>query len=201
MTIQNEEIRINYPSVDGVTTVFNMTDILVYEEEHVRVYLDDVLTPSGWTYTGEGDPGGGVVTFDTAPAAGTDLTLLREVPQNQLADYVAYDRFPSETHERQLDLAAMGRQQLQDLDTRSLAFPVSYEGSSLVPAPIPLSQLTTDAQATMQWTSIGGGTGTFVSVSPDNETTTGQIAAAVVQAKPAITDPHTLYFVTNNPVP
>jgi len=200
MTIQNESIRINYTG-DGVQTVYAMTDILVYDEAHVRVYLDDVLTPTGWTFLGEADPNGGTVTFDTAPAAGVNVTLLREVPQNQLADYIAYDRFPAETHERQLDLAAMGRQQLQDLDTRALAFPVSFEGSSLVPAPIPNSQLTTDNAAVMQWTSIGGGTDTFVTVSPENETSTGQIAAAVVQALPPSPDPFTLYFVTGAPVP
>lgn len=199
MTIQNESIRINYTG-DGIATAYNMTDILVYDTAHVRVFLDDVLTPSGWVFTGEADPNGGVVTFDTAPAAGVAITLLREVPQNQLADYVAYDRFPSETHERQLDLAAMGRQQLQDLDTRSLAFPVSYEGPSLVPPPIPNTQLTTDNDANMQWTSPGASTETFVTVGPENETSTGQIAAVVVEALPASPDPFTLYFVTGAPV-
>ena len=141
MTIQNESIRINYTG-DGVQTVFVMTNILVYETAHVRVYLDDVLTPTGWTYVGEGDPNGGTVTFDTAPAAGVKVTLLREVPQNQLADYVAYDKFPAETHERQLDLAAMGRQQLQDLDTRAITFPPSYEGASQIPARGTVSSIT-----------------------------------------------------------
>jgi hypothetical protein len=199
MTIQNESIRVNYTG-DDVTVAYNMTNILVYDTAHVFVFLDDVLTPTGWTYVGEGDPNGGVVTFDTAPAAGVAITLQREVPQNQLADYVAYDRFPAETHERQLDLAAMGRQQLQDLDTRALQFPVSYTGPSTVPAPIPLSQLTTDAGAVMQWTSIGGGSGTFVAVGPENETS-GVLSASVVEALPATPDPYTLYFVTGSPVP
>ena len=196
MTIQNETVRINYIG-DGVQTVFAMTNILVFDEAHVRVYFDNVIQPTGWTFVGIGNPSGGTVTFGTAPAVGVVVTLLREVPQNQLADYVAYDSFPAETHERQLDLAAMGRQQLQDLGVR---WEPSTPPGSALPTPIPLAVLSTDASAVMFWGPPGGAEGIFVQVGPENETSQ-PLSASVVQALPGSPDPHTLYFVTGSAVP
>ena len=48
---------------------------------------------------------------------------------------------------------------------------------------------------------LGATPGLYVDVSPDNETTTGLIAAAVVETLPGVPDPRTLYFVTQTAVP
>jgi len=200
MTVQSE-ITKAISVADGVQTVFPFTNILVLDESHMSVFLDDVLIGAGYTVTGIGDPNGGTVVFDVAPLDQTVVALLRIVPQNQQIDYVAYDAFPAEVHESGLDLAAMGRQQLQEQLTRTLIYPPSYEGNADIPAPVPLATLGTDASANAVWYPGTPGGESFVSVSPDNETSTGLIAAAIVQALPATPDPRTLYFVTGAAVP
>lgn len=200
MTVQTEINRVNHVG-DSVQTVFPFTDILVLDESHMQVYLDDVIQPSGYTVDGIGDPAGGNVTFSVAPGTGVIVTLLRWVPLNQLIDYVPYDAFPAEVHEQGLDLASMGRIQLEERLDRSLSYPVSSEADAELPAPVALSTLGTDASADLVWYPGTPGGQQFVSVSSDNETTTGLIAAAVVQALPGSPDPRTLYFVTGAPVP
>ena len=132
MTVQSELNKNNYTGT-GSQTVFPYTYV-IYDETHMKVYLDDVLQASGYTVDGVNNPSGGNVTFAAAPADQVRVTLLREVPQNQEADYTPFDRFPAEQHEVALDLAAMGRQQLKEAEGRAITMPPSDPGGIVLPA-------------------------------------------------------------------
>ena len=106
-------------TADGVATVYAYT-FRVDRAEDMSVYLDGVLTPSGWTIDGLGSDNGGNVTFSVAPALNVTITLLREIALEQLVDYQKYDPFPSETHEGALDKLTMIDQQLQEQLGRTL---------------------------------------------------------------------------------
>lgn len=131
MTVSSELNKNNYTGT-GSQTVFPYK-FVIYSETHMKVYLNDILQSSGYTVDGVNNPSGGNVTFSVAPVQDVRVTLLREVPQNQEADYTAFDRFPAEQHEVALDLAAMGRQQLNEQNTRQVQLPVSDPGGNTLP--------------------------------------------------------------------
>jgi hypothetical protein len=92
--------------------------------------VEDVLKTLGTDYslTGAGNPLGGTVTFNTAPASGHKILILRDTPLTQEVDYVANDAFPAETHEQALDKLTMLAQEMRSsggtLD-RALRYPVT----------------------------------------------------------------------------
>ena len=126
MTISTYENKINYVG-DGSTTVFTFV-FKVLAENHMKVYLDDVIQGTGYTVTLNADQNanpGGDVTFSVAPVTDVVITLLREVPIDQLTDYNPYDPFPAETHERALDKLTTITQQLSERVDRAILFPPS----------------------------------------------------------------------------
>jgi len=78
----------------------------------------------------------GSVTLVVALASGERLTIVRDVPFTQLADYVENDAFPAESHENALDLLTMQTQQLDEISARSLTLPATVAGvSTELPSP------------------------------------------------------------------
>lgn len=89
-----------------------------------------------YTVTGAGAPSGGTLTLTAALPVGQRLTIIRDVPFTQEADYVNNDAFPAESHETALDKLTMIAQQLAEENDRALALPPSVSGvSSQLPAP------------------------------------------------------------------
>lgn len=129
MTVSSSLNRKDYNG-DGVTTAFAFP-FLFFQNSHLVVIetvvatgLETVLTlGTHYTVTGAANPAGGTVTRLAAPATGTRLTILRQVPATQESDYIANDPFPAETLEQNLDLGVMLDQQLAELDNRALHFP------------------------------------------------------------------------------
>lgn len=101
----------------------------------------DLVLNSGYTATGAGAASGSVTL--TAPlAVGEKLTVSRNVPATQEADYVSGDAFPAESHELALDKLTMLAQQIEEETSRSLRVPVSATGvNPELPAPTPLRLL------------------------------------------------------------
>lgn len=56
--------------------------------EHLKVFVAGVLTITGYSLTGIGDPAGGTLTFAVAPAPGTRIVLARQTPIERSTDYV-----------------------------------------------------------------------------------------------------------------
>ena len=72
----------------------------------------------------------GSVTLVTALAVGQQLTIIRNVPFTQDADYVQNDAFPAESHERSLDKLTMQTQQLNEAVARAAKLPVTSTADS-----------------------------------------------------------------------
>ena len=78
----------------------------------------------------------GTVTLVSALLSGEKLTIIRNVPFTQEADYVQNDAFPAESHERALDKLTMETQQLKEAVDRALVLPATVAGvSTTLPTP------------------------------------------------------------------
>ncbi len=94
---------------DGADLVFPY-DFLIYHEDHLIIYVDDVLQVIATDYSVSDvmDENGGDVTFVVAPPIGVgNVVIIRTLPFTQEADYVAFSPFRAETHERVLNKIVM----------------------------------------------------------------------------------------------
>lgn len=132
MTVTNDLARVQYNG-NGVTTAFTFPS-RVLEASHLRVLRQDLTTGAvtelvldsvgadGFTVTGVGGDACTVNTV-TAPTADERLTIVRNVPLTQTADYVENDPFPASTHENALDKLTMQQQEQRDALERSAKLP------------------------------------------------------------------------------
>lgn len=74
---------------------------------------------SDYSITDNGSQGGQVI-FNSAPANGVTIVLLRDTNLTQETDYIANDPFPAETHEAALDKLTLQQQELQEEVDRSI---------------------------------------------------------------------------------
>lgn len=131
MTISNEVNKVSYVG-DAAETDFDFT-FKAFAVGDIKVYVDDVLQSSGFSTVLETPPtDGGTVTFTTAPAVDAAVTIVRELDATQEADYPTGGKFPSETHETQLDRQVMLIQQINEALGRAITAPVSSALTSLV---------------------------------------------------------------------
>ncbi len=141
MTVQTEIDKSGPYAGAGTTGPFTV-GFRFLADSHLRVVrtsADGVETTlvltTDYTVTGAG-AASGTLTLVVALPAGETLTIVRDVPFLQLADYVNNDAFPAESHEGALDLLTMQTQQLNEGLSRALTLPVSVAGASTVlPAP------------------------------------------------------------------
>lgn len=139
MTVLTNDNRKDYNG-DGVTTTpFSFpyyfladTDLTVV----LTVVLTGVETPqvlnTDYTVSGAGDPNGGFIGFAVAPPVGTRVTILREIPVTQPADFVENDPLPAAIIERGYDRLTMIAQQLLEKFARSLLLPIGSTIANLV---------------------------------------------------------------------
>lgn len=146
MTIQTTTNKILYTG-DGATTVFSY-NFRVDRAEDMAVYIAGVLTPTGWSISGLGNPAGGNVTFSVAPDDGDSVSLLREIAMEQLVDYKAYDPFPANVHEFALDKLTMVDQQLAEEISRAIV------GNPDTPADVDTTLPTYDAGKGIMWDEV-----------------------------------------------
>jgi hypothetical protein len=130
MTVSSTTSKASY-SGNGTTTAFTVpfyfleaADVQVILRSSAGVETVQALT-TNYTVAGAGVTSGGTVTMLVAPAAGTTLTILRNIEATQETDLVPNDRLPAETLEVALDKATMLIQQLDEEAGRSLKYPAS----------------------------------------------------------------------------
>ena len=129
MTVSSTTSKASY-SGNGTTTAFTVPFYFL-ESADLQVILRSGTTETvqtlttNYTVTGAGVSSGGTVTMLVAPAAGTTLTILRNIEATQETDLVPNDRLPAETLEVALDKATMLIQQLDEEIGRALKFPAS----------------------------------------------------------------------------
>jgi hypothetical protein len=131
MTVSNQVNRVSYVG-DGIEDEFPFT-FKAFVTGDIKVYLDDVLQSSGYSVVLSTPPtDGGTVTITVPPVTGVDVTLVRELDYTQEADYPASGKFPSDTHETQLDRQVMMDQQLAETVGRAITAPLSSALTSFI---------------------------------------------------------------------
>jgi hypothetical protein len=141
MTVSSSTAKAGPYAGSGTTGPFSVP-FRFLEDSHLRVIrtttgLDTDLTlTTDYTVSGAG-AASGTVTLVTALAVGETLTIVRDVPATQEADYVANGPFPAESHEQALDkLTMLVQQNVEELD-RTLRLPATTSGvSTELPRPV-----------------------------------------------------------------
>ena len=157
MTFSTANNKATYTG-NGVTVAFSFP-YLFKDNDHLKVYLDGVLSGSGYSITGAGNPAGGTVTFSTAPANGVSVVLLRQVPYVQETDIVDFDGNPAQVTEDQFDLCVMMASQLNEIGARTITVPVdvtitSNEVSGTIDSTTRLMALSTSGPSTIELADI-----------------------------------------------
>ena len=110
-----------------------------FSNDHIELYADGVLVPTGYSITGAGSDAGGELTTVASYDPAVKLTINRVVPFDQPYLYREGDPLPAKTLEDNSDYLAMQTQQVKEVQDRSIKFKV---GSGVVPE-IPLTPNTT----------------------------------------------------------
>lgn len=116
---------------DGSTVTYAFT-FKAWEAEQVRVVVGDGTLEEDVTKrcsVSVNDETGGSVTFDTAPADGQIIILMRAMPFVQEDRYVTGSRFDAHEIEDALDIACAERQELKEKADRHLTVPVTSEST------------------------------------------------------------------------
>ncbi len=140
MTVASETNRSGpYPG-NGVAKIFDY-DFRIVDRAHLSVIKTDanqvettLTVDVDYSVSGVGGDDGSIETT-VAPATGTSITILRNVPFTQETDLENQGAYYAETVEDALDLAAMRDQELKEKLDRALV--VSVGNSSLKPMPPP----------------------------------------------------------------
>lgn len=121
-----------YPG-NGATVSFDRT-FRADKADEIKVYkTENGATTEVTTGITKNDIGetSGTVVFDTAPATGVEITLIRETEALQQTDYSAQGSVSPEQIEKDLDNAVMISQDLEEKVKRSVKVPVTYNGDDL----------------------------------------------------------------------
>lgn len=108
---------------DGATTAFTMSSVNVQDDTHLAVYVDDTLQTITTHYTVGIVSQIATVTFLSAPANATQVTIVREEPLEQNTDLTTINTFRAEGFEGALDSIVRQIYRLWHKLTRSLTLP------------------------------------------------------------------------------
>ena len=176
MTISSVLRRAGPFNGNGSTTVF-AREFMVLDADHLKVYqtIADVTTEvtSGISKDGIGTAAGNV-TFSIAPATGTKITLLREIPLVQETDYSNQAKVEPERVEDDFDLQEMKMQEISETLGRTLRLPITSLLTNLA-IPDPVSGKTI----------IGNAAGDGFETGPTSAQIAGANASAVAAAASA----------------
>lgn len=121
MTVASTISRREYTG-DGSTVTFAFNN-LIFDDTDLEVYVDGVLKTLTTDYTVSGaGTASNSVTFLSAPANATAVTLLRVVADTQSTDLPAGGAFPSESVETALDRRTVVSQQRGEELDRAIKF-------------------------------------------------------------------------------
>lgn len=130
----SEDIIINAVSprvryiADGKATSFSFV-FPIFSNQDMNVYIDDELITNGYSVVGAGTTEGGEVIFNTAPANGQIITLIRNLEIKRTSDFQESGAFRAKAINHELDYQIACLQQLNEQIGRSVSFP-PYSGSA-----------------------------------------------------------------------
>ncbi len=128
----SEDIIINAVSprvryiADGKATSFSFV-FPIFSNQDMNVYIDDELITNGYSVVGAGTTEGGEVIFNTAPANGQTITLIRNLEIKRTSDFQESGAFRAKAINHELDYQIACLQQLNEQIGRSVSFP-PYSG-------------------------------------------------------------------------
>jgi hypothetical protein len=132
MTVSSEVTRNSYNG-NSSQTVFPYT-FRILDEEHILVVFMDAnnvetiaALTTDYTVSDVGEAAGGDITCVVAPATGTQVIILRNIPITQEEHYVENDPFPALAHETALDRLAMESQMILERMDRAVRLPVGVD--------------------------------------------------------------------------
>lgn len=96
---------------NGLQTVYDFP-FPVFASEDIKIYLDGAPLYSTYDIAGAGQTAGGTVTFDTAPANGTVITIMRRLPFERMTDFLEGGDFSARSINNELDYLTAGIQQV-----------------------------------------------------------------------------------------
>lgn len=126
MTVSTTDNRFSYAG-DGATLEFAFPRLFLSSGDLVVTLVDDMsgaATPqvlaTDYSVTGAGEPGGGTVTFITAPPTGKTVVIYRDTALIQDSEYTTGGEFPAETNEDDHDRRAISDQDIKSQVERSV---------------------------------------------------------------------------------
>lgn len=121
-------------TANGVNTEYAF-GFPIFKAADLEVWVDGAKAESGFTIAGAGDSGGGTVTFDTAPADGASVVLLRRLAIQRTTDFQEAGTFRAKAINDELDYQIAALQQVADDVTRALRLdPTDTSDSLALPA-------------------------------------------------------------------
>lgn len=118
---------------DGITASF-LFPFVVFTQQDLEVYLDDVLQRSEFSVSGAGSSAGGTVTFTAPPANGVSVTLLRRLVIRRVTDFQESGDFRASTLNDELDYQTAALQDLAaDIAAAIRVSPTDREASLVLP--------------------------------------------------------------------
>lgn len=125
--------RVQYVA-DGVGAVFGFS-FPVFDRGDLQVFLDAAPQTGGFTVAGIGQPAGGSIGFDAAPAAGTVVTLVRRLAISRRSDFLESGPLSARTLNEQLNMLTAVAQQLAADQEKMVRFPeTDLPAASLLPS-------------------------------------------------------------------
>ena len=112
--------RIQY-TADGASTSFEF-QFAIFKPEDIDVYFADVLQNSS-SYTVTQNENGGSVTFETAPEAGTIVTIIRNLSIERTSDFQEGSILRANVLNDELDYQIACQQQIAENLNRSMVLP------------------------------------------------------------------------------
>lgn len=131
--------RVHYVA-DGVQTGFTYP-FPIFEEGDIAVLRDAVPSSYGYAVTGAGQSAGGTLVFAEAPAAGTQITILRRLPIARVTDFQSNGVLRAATLNDELDSQMASLQEVRDDVSGAVRLDLSEAPSGTV---LPLRQARAD---------------------------------------------------------
>ena len=154
MTVSSQTNKIIYTG-NGVAKEFALPFSFL-EKEHLKVRQkkNDIQTErTDWTVSG------GNMVFETAPEAGAEIAIVREVPLTQETDYRDNEILHAETLERNFDKLTMQVQQLAEKQDRAVTVDIFDDtaAAELIPS---IRKAVSDCQTAVETTAANAQTAT-----------------------------------------
>jgi len=160
---------------NGSTTIFPY-EFAIFDESEMIVYFGDEVQETGYTVSGAGQTAGGSVTFDTAPAEGVIVTLMRNITIERVTDFQEGGTFRPKNINDELDRITAVEQQLEEGLQRALkVHPTSPIADLTLSEPVP--------KRALKWNEDG--TGIESSVYDPDEVATDAAESATAAAASA----------------